>query len=273
MPRSTEKFQLVTYRKRFKNIEKDSSNVVSSLTEQFEEIEIDCKSLLRKVLDAELDFNNSPVKSTILNGLSDALSSLSARSISEIICYGLGQFSQSRCSKYQLALLLTIKADYNCPIFVYDPLFYKKEIQVLETLGFNVIDRNEEGKREVKNKATLLFMPHCSKQLTNNLLFKNWGVTLNNCIFLSNSFLDIVENNAAKNLTNSAEYILRIHPYVTEISLDNNFEYDDIFNGLNIHFFTEENLSKVPIDFWNLRDEPCYQKDAEFIINTEGKSG
>ncbi|EFN69759.1 SRR1-like protein [Camponotus floridanus] len=109
-------------------------------------------------------------------------------------------------------------------------------------------------------------MPHCSRQLTNNFLYANWGEGLSNCILLANSFSGIVDSCLHRDALNMAGYILRIRPYVTEIQLENSFEYEEVFNDLSIHIFTKQDLLKTPADFWNSREEPQYlKKDVEFI--------
>lgn len=167
-----------------------------------------------------------------------------------------------------MAFLLCLKARYDgARVYVYDPVFCPEEVQVLRALGLEVIETNEEGKRVVRDKiTTLVYMPHCSRQLMNNFLYANWGDGLCNCILLANSFAGIIDNCLHRDILNTASYILRIRPYVTEIRLDNTFVYEEVFSDLNIHIFTRENLLNVPSDFWNSREEPRYLKqELEFI--------
>ncbi|XP_011350015.1 SRR1-like protein isoform X2 [Ooceraea biroi] len=205
----------------------------------------------------------------LLNRLTESLTVLNCDGICEIICYGLGRFSQYRSSKYQLALLLYLKERYDARVYVYDPAFCSKETQILRTLHLEIVETNEEGKRIVKtqrDKTTLVYMPHCSRQLTNNFLYANWGSGLSNCILLTNSFSKIVDSCLHRDIANTAGYILRIQPYVTEIQLENSFVYEEVFNDLNVHIFTKEDLLKAPSDFWNFREEPRYLTDeVEFV--------
>lgn len=204
----------------------------------------------------------------VFNRLTESLAVLGSSDISEIICYGLGQFSQYRSSRCQLALLLCLKARYESAcVHVYDPAFRSEEIQALRTLGLKVIETNEEGKRVVqRDRTTLVYMPHCSRQLTNNFLFANWGDGLSDCILLANSLSGTVDDCLRRDVLNTAGYILRIRPYVTEIRLENSFVYEEVFNDLNIHIFIRQDLLKVPADFWSSKEEPRYLiKDVEFV--------
>lgn len=150
---------------------------------------------------------------------------------------------------------------------MYDPAFRPEEVETLRILGLEVIETNEEGKRVVqRDRTTLVYMPHCSRQLTNNFLYANWGNGLSSCILLANSLSGTVDNCLRRDVLNTAGYMLRIRPYVTEIRLENSFVYEEVFNDLNIHIFTRQDLLKVPADFWSSKEEPRYlTKDVEFI--------
>ncbi|XP_076241835.1 SRR1-like protein isoform X1 [Calliopsis andreniformis] len=130
------------------------------------------------------------------------------------------------------------------------------KIKLLKRFGFNVITTNEEGKRIIKDNLTLVYMPHCPIMLTNNFLYANWSTNLKNCIFLSTSFQNIIYDMQYE--SNPYEYIMRIRPYITEITLQNSFTYEEIFSELNIHFFLEQSINSAPQSFWNEREEPYY---------------
>lgn len=76
---------------------------------------------------------------------------------------------------------------------LYDPVLSPEEKEIIELLDCLVIETNEEGKRKV-DCDTLFFVPHCPKQLVNNLLWKNWGKSLSQCIIIGNSFRKIFES-------------------------------------------------------------------------------
>ncbi|XP_046836244.1 SRR1-like protein [Vespa crabro] len=265
---SEDEFILVNRRRRRKKFEpvfRERLSVIES-----NEIEIDKEMIVRKLFDAVTKLKRSVFKTHILYNVTKVLKILNANKIFEIICYGLGQFSQYNSSKYQLALLLLLKRHYNCQVSLYDPAFLTKEIEILKELKLNVIETNEEGKRSISNNVTFIYMPHCPRQLINNFLYSNWNENLSNCILFTNSFSDIVEKSLKWHLMKFANYVLRIYPYMTEIKLHNDFEYTEVFSTTSIHIFTNQSLSKVSSNFWIDKEDPHYQeKDIEFITANE----
>ena len=222
--------------------------------------------IVGKVKVALQKFRESAFRQTLLNELKRSLASLELDGIVDIVCYGLGNFSEHNCPKYQLAALLYIQSVYSSNVFVYDPLFTKNEIESLKELNLQVIDSNEEGKRVINNHSTLVFMPHCSKQLTNNFLYANWSPLIRNCILLGNSWSELECHTTNVLFMQTAYYVHVLKPYVTEIKLKNNFEYPNTFSGTSFHIFTKEKLDTVSPDFWKKRpDLLCAANDPEFI--------
>ena len=195
------------------------------------------------------------------------LQSCNKEMLQEIICYGLGNFSDSHIARYQLAFLLLLVEDLNVSIqncWIYDPIFTDEEKQILKTLGFNIIQDNETAKRKFSCK-TLFYMPHCGKALYNNLLWANWGTALNNAVILGNSFSRMVDNTPKRILDKTAHYVLNIHPYVTEVELPATNTFEDIFNDTAIHTFLDLK-NKVPEKLWSDCMEPQYESDDPEII-------
>lgn len=172
-------------------------------------------------------------------------------------------------SRYQFALLLCLKELCDVKVHVYDPVFRETEQLILKQLDCNILKRNLEGKYRNKNCNTTLFLlPHCPKQLSNNLLWANWGLNLSRCLVISNSFTQIVENTPKRFLIKSAEYISNILPYTLELAVINSFKYYNVFNDMAIHVFPMENIRLISTDFWHFNEEPVYSEDdIEFITN------
>jgi hypothetical protein len=114
--------------------------------------------------------------------------------VSHLVCYGLGNFTLSYISKHQLSLLIALKNYFNLSpesCVVYDPIFTTEEQTLLHDYGLTYCKSNEEGKRSVAegSKGTLFFMPHCPKELYNNLLWANWSLErLSRITIIGNSF-------------------------------------------------------------------------------------
>lgn len=185
--------------------------------------------------------------------------------IREILCLGLGSFSSCLTARYQLALLLAVKAHLNSVIKIFDPIFNTSEVKCLETLGCNVLSVNKEGKYKIEDK-TLVLLPHCPKQLINNFLWCNWGKELSNCIIVGNSLSDIVDSNSDQFLKDNLSYIFYIYPEVEEIKVENSFRFKDIFNNLSVHTFPEHKINNISDEIWKLDTEPVYKdSEIEFI--------
>lgn len=188
-----------------------------------------------------------------------------------ILCYGLGNFLESIQSKYQLSLLLAIKYEFkviNC--YVYDPTFTDTERTYLTKIGCDSICQNEEGKRKLLPN-TFVFMPHCPRQLLNNLLWANWEKDiLTSCIVVCNSIDQTVTSTPNRILNKDAYYIQKVSPYVIERTFPDDFIYDDIFNDMSLHTFPNENLNVLEDIFWKRGEEPSYDNDVlEFITKFE----
>lgn len=153
-------------------------------------------------------------------------------------------------------------------------MFSNQENEILQELGFHVLQENEEGKRSVED-LTIFYLPHCSHQLVNNLLYANWEVDkLRNCVIISNSFKNIHNSVPPRLLSKSLSFISRVSSDICEeAEVQNSFEYPDIFNDTAIHVFP---ISKImchsPNDlFWLERAPPVYQ-ESDFVMSSPNKT-
>lgn len=223
-----------------------------------------------KTESAKTDLLSSDLYSSITASLREGFSILNKFTVKEIVCFGLGQIGECMISRYQLALLYALKELYNVNVKIYDPIFKQNELDALNELDFEILSENHEGKFAVNNLdgLTLFYLPHCPKQLTNNLLWTNWSLKLSNCVIISNSFHKIIESNTKRHVNNNAFYIISILPYVVELAIINSFKYYEIFNDMAIHIFPIEKIELLPTDFWLNPKEPNYDdSDVEFITN------
>ena len=79
-------------------------------------------------------------------------------------------------------------------VSVFDPAHSDLERAVLGLLGLEALDTNCEGRFEVHDDPVQLFyLPHCPKQLSNNLLWANWSAEkLQKLVVVGNSFKRIL---------------------------------------------------------------------------------
>lgn len=208
--------------------------------------------------------------SEYLEGISKTVSTiLQSRKVVEIVCFGLGHIGECQISRHQLALLLYLK-DICGPekVLVHDPIFYKSECEVLRKLGLVIIAENKEGSYIISEQGvTIVYLPHCPKQLTNNFLWSNWSKNLENCILICNSFSTLIENQPSRILSETVPCILEIFPLTTETVLENNFKFTDIFNDTSIHYFPKKKIENQASEFWIKRDKPQYKNSEEFITS------
>lgn len=162
-----------------------------------------------------------------------------------------------------MGFLLTIKNEFKVKdCHVYDPKFTDPEIQILADSGFESISKNEEGIRNLL-PGTFVFMPHCPKQLLNNLLWTNWDkVILDSCVIFCNSIDEVLTITPNKIINKVAYYINKISPHVLmEKQFCNDFMYDDVFNDMALHLFPKEKLKDLERNFWKRDNVPSYDVD------------
>jgi hypothetical protein len=117
--------------------------------------------------------------------------------LSGAILYGLGTFDresiqQSYHEQYQLALFLllrdTLPFHVDATLCAFDPLFSPLDTDILAHFKISVLGTNERAQRKV-SVPTLVYMPHCERELYENLLRSNWTLKNVSCLFLvGNSF-------------------------------------------------------------------------------------
>ena len=191
--------------------------------------------------------------------------------ISEVICLGIGRISECSIARHQLAFILIAAKHFKITeIKFFDPVLTEAEKRVLEELGCQVLSDNKEGKYIVEH-PTLFYLPHCPKQITNNLLFENWTIESLPSIFLiCNSFQTIIETTPERFLRPNAHFILEINQFATEVEIENNFRFTDIFNDFSIHSFAPQNLQSAPQTLWDNKPVPTYKEEDLELIKNDG---
>ncbi|XP_066251097.1 SRR1-like protein [Euwallacea similis] len=229
-----------------------------------------CRSI-KRISELKTELLTTDLFQSVSALLNEALRDLGKPKITQIICLGLGKISELIVARYQLALLLCLRDMLEVELLAADPAFNSSDLDILKHFNINVQDKNIEGKYYVNNyNGTVLFyLPHCPKQLMNNLLWSNWGLSLSKCIIIGNSFNGIVDSTSKWKLSKSAQYISKILPYVLELAFVNNFKFFEVFNDTSIHIFPMKKLNLLTEEFWIEHTEPEYSdSDVEFIRKT-----
>lgn len=218
-------------------------------------------------MDAKSDIAGSDIFDSLISSLNEGIRSLKTHAVHEIICFGIGKIGECFIARYQFALLLCLKDFYKVNVQIYDPVLTPVDLSLLNEFEISLLIENLEGKYKVCGRNVLFYLPHCPKQLSNNLLWANWGLNLSHCIIIANSFNTIIEQSTSSVLKNSAEYVSKICPYTLELPVINSFKYFEIFNDTAVHFFPKINM--IPQDLWDQCAEPMYLEDVEFITNSK----
>lgn len=170
--------------------------------------------------------------------------------IHSIVCYGLGNFTHSYISAYQLALLLCLREELlnrtelvDRYVYLFDPNFTAIERSVLvDGLGLRLIEVNEQCRRTADG-PTCFFMPHCDRHFYENLLEANVsqferGIT--DVVLIGNSLQSY--SWMMPNGLYQARYPLlaRCVDFLDEYPLCNNYApHSNVFNNTSIHAFRQ----------------------------------
>jgi len=242
------------------------TTVLASQEDQQGELDLDKEAM--KVAEAVEELR----KTELFANLSAQLTKLTP-SCEELWCFGLGHIAGCVSARFQLALLLLIREFLDIPeerVFVNDPIFFCGEVELLRRLKLEVISENLECKLKCQVN-TLFFLPHCPKQLTNNLLYANWSPEgLSRLFLISNSFSSTVERGVKSDIERNAHLVSSLveADMVEEVVMSNTFRFEDVFNDMALHQFS--GLAGAKEGFWNVKP-PEYSEDAEFIRSTTAR--
>lgn len=225
-------------------------------------------SHFRRLHETQTDLRLSTYYENVVDKLRTVLNRFADRE-KHIICIGIGHFSECSISRHQLAFILSIKdlLDFRSIEF-HEPILTQSEVNILKTLNCLVSAKNVEGKVAIEG-VTLIYAPHCPKQLINNLLWKNWNTdALKDLIYIGNSFCNLLSSTPSRFLSVDAGFIVKLQPHCEEIDLTNDFKFTDIFNDTSVHQFPDiDVLSK---EFWSqATDEPVYESDNLELITID----
>lgn len=209
---------------------------------------------------------NSEFLQKVTESLTETLHSTK---VEEIICLGIGRVSSCSIAKHQLVFISLIAQRFQIPVIkFFDPVLSSDEKKLIESLHHTVLTDNTEGKY-LAEKPTLFYLPHCPKQITNNLLFTNWNPEhIQNLFLICNSFKSVIDTTPERFLRPNAHYVLESNHFVNELEIENVFKFTDIFNDFAIHSFPTEKCEKIAPSFWLNHPEPNYSnEDLELVTN------
>lgn len=220
----------------------------------------------RRIAESKLEVSQSEYFQNSLALIKEIQSKLPV--ITEIVCFGIGHFTDCSIARHQLGFILSVKEALNIETLTFhEPILTSSEVNLLKTLQCQVFDENLEGKVEIKSNNTLVYAPHCPKQLTNNFLWRNWNpAALSRMVYIGNSFENLISSTPNRFLEIDASFILKISPHTIEVPLENHFKFTDIFNDTSLHTLAKGDLEQLPSNFWtNNAGEPKYSDNIELI--------
>lgn len=213
-------------------------------------------SIHKRVLASKVEITSDQIWDFLSNLLKTVHSS---ENIQEVVCYGLGSLFDGHgtyASRQQLALLLAIRDILAVPVTLFDPVFSKHDIRLLNGLQLSILTENDSGKHFAERK-TLFFMPRCPFELFNNLLWKNWNC-LSNIILLGNDLNCLETQLTYSELTSKYHFIhlafplMRTHKIAVKSS-----SLENVMNNSALHIFHAADEHKLSQEMlWRL--EPHY---------------
>ncbi|OQR87850.1 hypothetical protein ACHHYP_07990 [Achlya hypogyna] len=201
----------------------------------------------------------------------DANLALDSGEVLQLVAYGVGSFASGPCGNavYQLACTALLCEYFKhrarlSHAYIYDPVMTEDDNVVAEAVGLQVLPTNERGQRRATTR-TLFFMPHCGKQLYQNVLLANWGQDgLAKIAVLGNSF-EAYDDRVVQASARQASIFSALVPYTTEVSLGSceksdldHFQYDAAFNDTSLHIFSIDRLETADADGLFLRDVKAF---------------
>ncbi len=135
---------------------------------------------------------------------------ISDHTIQHIVCYGLGNFSQTSTTcleapLWQLGFLCCLCDEFlnDTSVLFFDPVSTAEEKSFLhEQLRIQPLSVNDRGIRP--SNDTLFFMPHCPWSMYENVLFSNWG---NRIMVIGNSLEGVADRHPCPCLKGSAGFL------------------------------------------------------------------
>jgi len=186
--------------------------------------------------------------------LHDAINSFSPTTSPEVLCLGLGSPSCSQEARAQLAFLVSICDGCDIQrrkVSIYDPVFTEDDMQLLRNLEFHCLTHNKTEYTLIN--PTILFMPHCDRNLYENVLRANWtSERLQNILFIANRFSDYADHIPTRKLMAESPCLTRIASCLDSRELPTFTSLATAFNNTSIQVVSKEALASLDPSFWHL---------------------
>jgi len=192
--------------------------------------------------------------------LCDTMKELSFTS-TEVLCLGLGSPSCSRDARAQLAFLLSTCDSCDIErrkVLVCDPVFTEADVELLRSLQLNCLADQAQAKYPLL-KPTILFMPHCDRNLYENILRENWTKDrLQNMLLIANRFSEYADSIPSHKLMAESPCLSRLAPYLNSKELPTLTSLPTAFNNTSIQLVRQEAWIGLDQDasFWQIPDLP-----------------
>jgi len=173
--------------------------------------------------------------------------------VTSVLCLGLGSPIESKRSRAQLALLLAVCDYAKIPrgkVQIYDPVFSDQDVQSLSELGLRVTTINYEARYSIE-VPTLVYMPHCDRELYENLIRKNWTRdNLLNIVLLGNRLIEYSDILPERKIKIESPCLFRLSAHLAALPLPVCAHDPNAFNNTAIQYVTA--LPPPEDQFWEL---------------------
>ncbi|EIN07774.1 hypothetical protein PUNSTDRAFT_144312 [Punctularia strigosozonata HHB-11173 SS5] len=173
-----------------------------------------------------------------------------------VLCLGLGSPSSSRDARAQLAYLMhTVKwlEIEHSRVTVCDPVFTDDDRALFDETGIIHIQPTELEHELALNQPTLLYMPHCDRDLYERVYASNRSKReLGNLLLIGNELEAYATAGSKKELEQKAQQILKILPYLSSYLLPRSDAFYTAFQGTSVQIVS---VDAAPPEFWE-HEEP-----------------
>eukprot|EP01080_Neovahlkampfia_damariscottae_P011796 gene11796-5130_t len=168
-------------KKKFRKEKKDFTPTGFNYKKMFETKEKNKKNLKELFKNKSQELKHSTIFQQITTSLND-------ENLNEIVCYGIGDFTNELPPQEQFSFLILLQQHFKISkVSIFDPVLIPNLQEIQEVLDFykiNFINENEECKRKANGK-TLFYMPHCTLTMYNNVITTNFD-QFENIIIIGN---------------------------------------------------------------------------------------